>query len=222
MAVYPPTVGEAEFLAVDTTDVDLIKGRFTTFLHSLHMYLNQLPCLRDVQQARRQWKARTAESVAFGNFASDPEHWYTFHHGGRNEAQFNVGLSIERYRVGLGFEFTLKKGGDPTVVQLAYACFLNVIRNDLAAFKRFVSNNQLQVEWSNYDGDDGDVVVTEEAVEWLLNPPVEPGWIFIGRLLWREEDAATLADPVALGRLMEKVLSSFRPLWERTEILAHD
>jgi hypothetical protein len=128
---------------------------------------------------------------------------------------------VDRYRVGLGFEFTLKKGGDPTVVHLAYACFLNVIRKDLAAFERFVADNQLEVEWCNYTGDDGGVVATEEAVAWLLNPPAEPGWIFIGRLLWRKEDAATLANDIALGAVMERVLCGFRPLWEQTEVLAH-
>lgn len=221
MANTPPPVRQAEFLAVDTVDEDAIKGRFSGFLRLLHAYLNQLPCLRDVQRTRRRWKSRTAETEAFGNFAADPEHWYTFHHGGRNEAQFNVGLQVEYLRVGLGFEFTLKKGGDPTAVHLAYACFVNVIRADQTAFERFVADNQLEVEWSDSTGDDGGVVDTQEAVAWLLNPPAEPGWIFIGRLLRREEDAAILEDPAALGVVMEQVLSGFRPRWERTEVLAH-
>jgi hypothetical protein len=161
------------------------------------------------------------ELDAFGNFATDPEHWYTFHHGGRNEAQFNVGLQAEYLRVGLGFEFTLKKGGDPTVVHLAYTCFVNVIRRDRAAFERFVADLRLEVEWSDSTGDDGGVIDTEGAVAWLLNPPIEPGWIFIGRLLRREQDAAVLQDPTALGTVMERVLSGFRPIWEQTEVLAH-
>jgi hypothetical protein len=221
MATTPPPVGDAEFLAVDTINEDDIKARFSDFLRSLHAYLNQLPCLRDVQKTRRRWKSRTAETEAFGNFATDPEHWYTFHHGGRNEAQFNVGLQVEYLRVGLGFEFTLKKGGDPTAVHLAYPCFVNVIRAARAAFERFVADNRLEVEWSDSTGDDGGVIETEEAITWLLNPPAEPRWIFIGRLLRREEDAAILADRVALGGVMERVLCGFRLLWEQTEVLAH-
>jgi hypothetical protein len=214
VSTTPPPVREAEFLAVDTTDEPEIKRRFNGFLRSLHAYLNQLACLRDVQKARRRWKARTVETVAFGNFATEPEHWYTFHHGGRNEAQFNIGLCPSFLRVGLGFEFTLKKGGDPTAVHLAYACFAKVVRTNRSQFERFVTDSQLEVESS-------EIIPTAEAVSWLLNPPAEPEWIFAGRLLRREKDAAVLENPDALGRVMEAVLSGFRPIWEQTEVIAH-
>src|SRR5687767_362912 len=118
MSLAPPTVGEAEFIAVDIADEDEIKRRFGGFVRSLHAYLNQVPCLHDLQRVRRRWKARVASPEAFGNFATDPRHWYTFHHGGRTEAQFNIGLFPTHLRVGLGFEFTPKKGGDPTVMGL--------------------------------------------------------------------------------------------------------
>lgn len=91
MSRTPPPVREAEFLAVDTTDEAEIRRRFNVFLRLLHSYLNQLACLCEVQKAHHRWKSPTAETDAFGNFATDPKHWYTFHHGGRNEAQFNVG-----------------------------------------------------------------------------------------------------------------------------------
>lgn len=215
MSTKPSPVSDAEFLAVDTTNEDEIKRRFNGFLRALHSYLNQLACLRDVQKTRHRWKARTAETNAFGNFATDPEHWYTFHHGGRNEAQFNVGLCPSYLRVGLGFEFSLKKGGDPTVVQLAYACFTNVIKASRSEFEAFVRDNLLEVETAD------DIIGTSEAVNWLLNPRAESEWIFIGRLLRREKDAAVLENPDALGKVMEKVLAGFRPIWEKTEVLAH-
>ncbi len=214
MSKKPPPVGDAEFQAVDTTNEEEIKRRFNGFLRSLHSYLNQLPCFRDLQQTRLRWKSRTVESEAFGNFATDPEHWYTFHHGGRNEAQFNVGLCPEYYRVGMGFEFSLKKGGDPTIVQLAYACFTNVVKQNRVQFERFVSDNMLEVETVD------DIIETKDAVAWLLDP-TESEWIFIGRLLTREDDAATLEHPDKLGKIMEKVLAGFRPIWEKTEVLAH-
>jgi hypothetical protein len=199
---------------VDTTNEEEIKRRFNGFLRALHSYLNQLECLRDVQKARHRWKSKTAETEVFGNFATDPEHWYTFHHGGRNEAQFNVGLCPEYLRVGMGFEFSLKKGGDPTVVQLAYACFTNVIKQGRTQFERFVTDNQLEFETAE------EIIETAEAVDWLLDP-TETEWIFIGRLLKREEEAEILEDPDALGKIMEKVLAGFRPIWEKTEVLAH-
>jgi hypothetical protein len=217
----PPPIREAEFLAVDTTDEVEVKSRFNTFVRQLHSYLNQLACLRDVQKARRRWKARTTETEAFGNFATDPRHWYTFHHGGRNEAQFNVGLWPGYLRVGLGFEFTLKKGGDPTAVHLAYACFTNVVRANRSQFERFVADNQLEIEWADNKGGLDQIVPTGDVVRWLLDPPREPRWIFIGRLLRREQAAAVLENPDALGNVMQAVLCGIRPIWEQTQVMAH-
>jgi hypothetical protein len=217
----PPPVREAEFVAVDTADEAEILRRFDPFVRSLHSYLNELPCLSDLQKARRRWKARTAETHAFGNFATDPKHWYTFHHGGRNEAQFNVGLWPAYFRVGLGFEFTLKKGGDPTAVHLAYACFVKMVRSNLSDFEDFVADNQLEVEWADNKGGSDQVIRTDDVVRWLLNPPQEPGWIFVGRLLRRDRDATVLQQPSSLGSVMQAVLSGFRPIWEETEVMAH-
>src|SRR5487761_1122590 len=136
----PPTFGEPEFAAVDTTDEAAIKQRFNPLVRELHSYLNGLPCLRDIQATRRRWKARTIETEAFGNFATEPQHWYTFHHGGRNEAQFNIGLCPSYLRVGLGFEFTPREYGDPAAVQLAYACFTKVIKAKRTEFEQFVAD----------------------------------------------------------------------------------
>jgi hypothetical protein len=147
MSQTPPPVGEPEFVAVVTTDEAEIGRRFDVFVRLLHSYLNQLPCLRELQKARHQWKARTPSTDAFGNFAIDPKHWYTFNHGGRNEAQFNIGLSPGYMRLGLGFEFTVKKGGDPTIVGLAYTCFTKVVEAKRSEFERFVADNQLEIEW---------------------------------------------------------------------------
>src|SRR5438270_13144436 len=120
MPQTPPAITEAEFLAVDISDEDEIGRRFQLYVRDLHAYLNQLACLRDLQLARRGWKARTTETEAFGNFGLYTKHWYTFHHGGRNDAQFNFGLWPSYFRVVLGFEFTFHKCGDPTIVAFAY------------------------------------------------------------------------------------------------------
>jgi hypothetical protein len=221
VSTMPPAVREAEVLLVDTTDEPEIKRRFNAFLRSLHSYLNQLPCLHDIRKVRRRWKARTKETDAFGNFATEPAHWYTFHHGGRNEAQFNIGLWPKYLRVGLGFEFTLKKGGDPTAVHLAYACFAKVVDGSRSQFERFVTDNRLEVEWARSDGNGTDVIGTGEVVRWLQSPPAEPAWIFVGRLLRRTQDAAVLQNPDALGTVIETVFAGFRAIWEQTELMAH-
>jgi hypothetical protein len=215
-----PPVREAEFSAVDTADEEEIKRRFNGFVRQLHSYLNQLPCLRDLQNARRRW-TRPRETEPFGTFATQPKHWYTYHHGGRKEAHFDIGLCPSYLRVGLGFEFTLKKGGDPTVVGLAYTCFVNVVKADQSLFERFVADNHLEIEWSGQQGASPQYVPTGEMVSWLLNPPQEPVWLFVGRFLRRGQDSAILEDAGALGKVMEAVLCGFRPIWERTELMAH-
>lgn len=219
----PRRFGEPEFAAVDTTDEEAITQRFNPRIRELHSYLNGLPCLRDIQAARRRWKARTAETEAFGNFAAEDQHWYTFHHGGRNEAQFNIGLCPSYLRIGLGFEFALREHGDPTAVQLAYACFRNITQASRDEFGRFVADNQLEIEWADDQFSSVELVATRQVVDWLFNrrnPPRAPGWIFIGRLLRRGQDTAILEDPVALGSVMQAVFCGFRPFWEQTQTMA--
>jgi hypothetical protein len=213
----PPAVRETEFMAVDTTDETELWRRFDRFVRSLHSYLNQLSCLRDLQETRRKWRVRTRKTEAFGNFATDPKHWYTFHHGGRNEAQFNVGLWPNYFRVGLGFEFTLKKSGDPNIVWLTYACFKNVVVSKTIEFQKFVADNKLEIEWTDNRDESIEFVPTNEVVSWLLEPPKEPGWIFVGRLLRRGTDAQILENPDELGKVMQAVMCGLRPLWEETQ-----
>lgn len=220
MSQLPPPVTEAEFIDLDTADEDQIKRRFGGFVRPLHAYLNQIPCLRDLQKVRRRWKAKTLNTEAFGTFATDPRHWYTFHHGGRNEAQFNLGMFTTHLRIGLGFEFSEKKGGDPTAVHMAYACFTNIVRSGQGNFERFVSDNLLEVEWVDSIGGPLQFVPTGNVVRWLLNPPRMPLWIFVGRLLRRGPDTGVLENADALGGVMQSVFCGFKPLWEQTQTMA--
>lgn len=120
----------------------------------------------------------------------------------------------------LGFELTRKKGGDPTIVGLAYACFTNVIRRGLEEFNRFVRDNLLEVEWFPANGNDLEFVPTGRVVQWLLEPPPKPLWIFVGRLLRRGTDTMILENPVQLKHVIESVFKGFRPIWEQTQIMA--
>jgi len=220
--VYPPIVHDSDFIAVDTDNETGIQNYFGAFVRNLHAFLNQLPCLRDLQKTRRRWKPRTAETDAFGAFATDLEHWYTFNHGGRNEAQFNFGFHPTHVRIGLGFEFSKRKGGDPTVVGLAYACFVNVIRKDLDGFRRFVERNSFEVEWYGGQPLSFQIIPTERVVDCLLNLLPEPSWVFVGRLLRRGTDALVLEDEGRLAEVIREVFCGFRPIWEQTQIMAHE
>jgi hypothetical protein len=214
----PPPIREAEFEAVDISDEDEVARRFQVHVRDLHAYLNQLPCLKDLQEVRRKWKSRTSESAAFGNFGRSAKHWYTFHHGGRNEAQFNLGLWPTYFRVGLGFEFTLKKFGEPAIVWFAYSCFLSSLREQLTPFRNFVLDNSLEIEWE--DNDENVIIMsTDKVVDWLLDPPAAR-WIFVGRLLRRNKDKPVLETPETLDAVIQTVLCGFRPIWEQTQMMA--
>ena len=217
--VYPPIVLDSDFAAVDTVNKTDIQNHFGAFIRNLHAFLNQVPCLRELQKTRRKWK-RTTETDAFGTFATDPEHWYTFNHGGRNEAQLNFGFHPTHVRIGLGFEFSLRKGGDPTAVWLAYTCFVNVIRKDLDGFRRFVERNSLEGEWYGGQPSSFQIIPTEHVVDWLLNLPPEPSWVFVGRLLRRGTDAQVLQDQERLAEIIQDVFCGLRPIWEQTQIIA--
>src|SRR5690606_37294231 len=125
-----------------------------------------------------------------------------YHHGGREEAQFNVGMYPEYLRVGLGFEFSQKKGGQPSNVALAYACFVNEVRSAATGFERLVRGHGWQVEWQATDGAAPEHVPAERVVEWLQRPTREVNWVFVGRLLDAGRDRAVLADAEALGAVI--------------------
>jgi hypothetical protein len=216
MPIQPPAIREVDFLSINTVQMDSIKDCFDPFMRQLHMFLNRLPCLRDIQRFRRNWMKRTY-NTAFGNFVIEPCHWYTYNHGGRNELQFNLGLCKDYFRIGLGFEFTRASRGDPRIVHDAYKSFLKVIQQDLDNFQQFVSRESLEVEYVIKR--DAIIVNMENAVGWLLNPDKNAIWIFIGRLLMRNQDASILADSTALGNVIESVFKGFRPIWEKTQLL---
>jgi len=158
---------------------------------------------------------------AFEGFAVEAEHWYTYNTGGRNEAQFNIGLFPEYLRIGLGFEFTKKNYGDPETVPMMYGYFRNVLRQYKQGFDRFAQENSLQIEWHPQGRPEGrlhlEYIPTWEVSRWFLRRSKVPNWLFVGRLLYRERDAEILKDPSRLKEVMELVFGGFKPLWKQTQ-----
>jgi hypothetical protein len=214
-----PTVRDEHFDAINSPDEEELLRRFGGFVRNLHGWLNDQPCVKDIQTVRRRWK-RPTNTDAFGTFAADPYHWYTFHHGGRTEAQFNLGLYPTHFRVGLGFEFSMKKGGDPTIVGLVYTCSLEVIRQREQEFRTFVQDQGLEIEWCSQRQPKLQFISNDAAVDFLLKPPSEPLWIFVGRLLRRNADKTILEHPDRLGDVIVNIFGGFRPLWEATQLMA--
>jgi len=212
-----PVVQDRLFDEVDTPQADQVARRFQPWVvDELHSFLNTLPCLADVQAIRKRWKTRTGSPDAFGTFKADPRHWYSFNHGGRNEGQLNVGMSPQYFRVGLGFEFTEKQGGNPSEVTLAYTVFRN-LTTVAAEYAKFVKANYLEVEFfptaTGIVGNDSTAsVVGWEPPPW---PPIQ--WIFFGRLLRRRIDRRILEDDALFGSVLRDVLCGFKPFWARAQ-----
>jgi Citrate lyase, alpha subunit (CitF) len=108
-----------------------------SFVRDLRTYLNEASCVSDIQRIRRGWSPRSRARLAFegDKIPTDHEHWYVYNTGGRNEAQFNVGLFPNYLRVGIGFEFTMGRHGNPEMVQAAYGAFSGILRQDRQDFE---------------------------------------------------------------------------------------
>lgn len=215
-----PTVADSLFDEIDTPLEDQVERRFQPWVRrELHPFLNALPCLTDLQRIRKRWKSRTGSPDAFGTFKADPSHWYTFNHGGRTEGQLNLGMFPQYFRVGIGFEFTEKQGGDPTEVTFAYTAFRNITESS-SEYAEFVANNLIEVEFfptrtGELGHDSMNAVVGWEPA---AHPPIQ--WIFFGRLLRRGVDQHILEDAEAFSNVITDVLCGFKPFWARAQLQA--
>ncbi len=219
MADLPPPVTQARFEELQGATAEQVRRRAAPLVRELHSFLNEGSCLRDIQRNRRQWKPRTREVQAFSgdDFPVEHEHWYTYNAGGRNEAQFNVGMFPGYLRVGLGFELTKKMHGDPEAVQAAFGAFRNALRKRQESFDRLARANSLRIEWRPAGRHELEYVPTPKVSGWLLRPRSVPEWIFVGRLLHRGKDAAVLEDVARLKEAMEAVFKGLKPLWKEAQ-----
>jgi len=212
-----PVILDRFFDDIDTFSVQDVERRFARLVFDeLHPYLNRLARLSDLQTIRLGWKSRTGSQDAFGSFKADPRHWYTFNHGGRSEAQFNVGMCPDYVRVGLGFEFTEKQGGDPSAVTLSYALFRN-LTSESTEFAQFVNAHHIEVEYFPTADGTGGHAPTAAVVGWEPPPSPPIQWIFFGRLLRRGMDRHILEDGNAFGDVLSSVLGGFKPFWRRVQ-----
>jgi len=221
MTRLPPAFQEAEFKKLNSSRPTVIEARYQPLVDALHKYLNQSPCISDLQEVRKRWIGEPRSKKAFGVFVAEPWHWYTYNHGGRNEAQFNIGLCETYLRIGLGFEFTKKRRGNPTAVGAVYSCVKDIIRKKSDSFSKFVVNNQIEIEWCPKDSVAAQYVPTPKVLEWIMNNPQECNWIFIGRLLKRRFDALILDDPAELAGVIETVFFGLRTFWEFGQYATH-
>ncbi len=207
-------------LAASTTAEDVARN-FVARMRDLHHFLNGASTVRDLQDDRKAW-IKPRRAIGFENFGRAPRHWYTYHHGGRNEAQLNVGMFAgehQHVRVGLGFEATEREFGDPSLVVFIHTIFVKTLRSDdpvARDFRTFAAAAGLEVEFWNVDDDRLETVAAGGAIDFLLSSKARFAWIFIGRLLRRDTDASTLADPIRFAAAIDEVFTLVRPIWRLT------
>ncbi len=209
-----PSITENHFEQLNTEIADTIETRFGYLIDHFHEFLNNHSCLKDIQTTRN----KSNRDRAFGTFGFNPNHWYSYNHGGRREAQFNIGMSLEYFRIGIGFNFSMGKGGNPSEVSLAYTLFKNAIEQDRDGFEKFAITNCLEIPYTQGPEAKTQYAKAENVTEWLINPPYFDEWIFVGRLLRRNTDKEILEDPSNLKDVMESVFGGFIPYWEKAQM----
>jgi tetratricopeptide (TPR) repeat protein len=160
-------------------------------------------------------------------YAGDHGHVFGFHHGGRWEPQFNVGMfsanpwGVSSFRMGLGFNMS-SAGSDPDR-EAGQA-------NTLAWFEKF--QDELRSTWRGHlvdwmgkyggfiqFGDRGPAtdMLPKQGVEWITNcrNPAGIGWVFVGRWLFpdKADDAETLGEMRKLVATVEDTYAALFPLW---------
>ena len=213
MSSLPPTFADALFDYIDSPDVPHVEAAFIPIIEQLHRFLNELSCLRDLQQFRgERLRIRPRFSVAFGNHKIRRGEWYTYHHGGRTEMQFNIGMygaPLYHARIGMGFCFY---GPGRRVVNAVFSRFYAVVTQQSDSFARFANTSQLEIERLSASDDRERI----EPISWLYSPqPPLQEWLSVARLLRRQEDRAILSNPQRLAEVIEGVFSGFRPFYDQ-------
>jgi hypothetical protein len=222
----PPKLADADFDVLGSLLEFDVPKKFSRKIQALHSFLNGDSVVSEAHELRRQeWKKRARTDRAFENQAFEDRHWYTFNAGGRNEAQLNVGMfGGERghVRIGLGFEMTEKKGGQPALVQFTYTAFVTLLKSNTAlarTFADFVRDTGLEVEFWGPSSTGLEIVATSDALAFLTKLTRTTHWVFIGKLLRRGADAEVLAEPADFARTLDNVFRGILPVWRECNVI---
>lgn len=157
-------------------------------------------------------------------------HIFAYHHGGRWEPQFNIGIfsdqpwRINAFRIGLGFN--LSPGGrdsDREAGQEQIAFYFEQFQLALQATWRghlvdWMAKSSGFIQFS--DRGPALEMLPKQAVDWLINCRNRLGleWIFCGRWLMLDnpDDERTLAEMPRLIAAIEDTFAAMFPLWLAT------
>lgn len=215
-----PLVDFAE-LATVTTSEEAVE-RFQARFDDLGRQLNGLPVVSSIQEARRQPGGLFHSKSLWGQTG----HLYTYHWGGRWEAQCNVGMysansSVGKnlVRVGVGFNVTMA-GRDPDAARKHPMVLrrLTAVQQSLTGSLGQEMRSWLEAPgWALQFGDEPPMPASPaNAVERFsaVRNPTDMGWFFIGRWMSPNDqtDAHTLGDARAFLAAADAVFRQLLPI----------
>lgn len=226
MPNLPPPILDRYFDDLDKP-IDQAVAIMTPVIKDFMAYLNELPCLSNLQlqrylTGRVSRRQRSPFKLINQPPKKDSRHWYFYNTGGRNEMQFNIGMystqcitpSVPYVRIGVGFNFSRGQFGRPDDVQREFCGFARKVMDQQRRFLTFFDQSNLEVEFSSNDaGSSG--VSAHHFMDWLASQTSTRAnrhiddWVFIGRLLRRGTDQATLERPQLLDQTLDAVFSGF-------------
>ncbi|MEW6048590.1 MAG: hypothetical protein AB1609_19305, partial [Bacillota bacterium] len=192
-----------------------VAARFWPKVEELLVRVNQLQCMRDVQITRSRAPGPAFE-VQQTRMRVRAYHWYVFNVGGREEAQFKIGMDVRYLRMGLGFNAELTPGRGsrftPYRVARAFDAFREAVSRRPYAFHQLALREDLRVEGHEAETDD-----PMKLVAWLRSADVKAEkWVFLGSFLRPDNpaDLLVLGDWDRLLRKIERVFDGLYPFWQ--------
>jgi hypothetical protein len=229
----PPIFDLPEFANIKTThNHRALEAMFgTKVIQGLIPFLEQT-ILGQIPSVRALW-TKPSSKTAFSDeiktdiyqlspTGSSTGAWYVFNNGGRNELQFNIGMDARWLRVGLAFQLGRERYGDPAAVDGLLKEFKDAVRADKYNFEKFVTANNIEIDWYSDALGSAGQIPTGVVVNVLLTAPIKFSWLFVGRLLRpTTKDLAILRDANRLGQLMTTVFDGLWPYYLKAQKWGH-
>jgi tetratricopeptide (TPR) repeat protein len=214
-----------DFLELQTCPYQRLQERFGPRMIDLVRRVNTLASSAECA-AVRDPQQRQLFRASLRDVHTVPRQVYVFNLGGRWEPQFNLGAFGGRdtgnwFRIGLGFDLS-QAGRDADAesnrarVRGYFRRFQDILRSDrrhLLAGWMAREDGLIQV---HAGAPRRDLESPGKAADFIAQCDVErTDWVFCGKWLFPDQpdDAAVLADPVALVRTVDRVLAGLRPLY---------
>lgn len=221
-SLLPPPIGVGEFNAVDTYNAEDAVAATRHFVIRLHAYLENLDCLEGIHYLHHYRLADGSKSVKYyeidclGAGSAERDNpglgcFVSTYYGEFDEAHFGMALFSGHFRIGVGFKLT---GCYSQEARAALERFTKTLIADADASRRFVRRNSFEVE--AYGSEGLIFIPSENAVDWLIEKRDEWFmWLYLGRILRREQDREVLENPAALAGAIESALIELRALWDK-------